>query len=83
MTCGSDKYPKTKYKTVRILNNYHVSNELTRYTALKEEVSFTQTNRDTKTYKTKIRGDRTVYIALTQTTGPKSVNNCLRNRGVN
>ena len=29
MICGLDIYPRTKYKTVVLINNYHVSREST------------------------------------------------------
>ena len=48
MTCGSESYPKPKEDTVGLINNYHVSKQLTRVTPVKEEVSFTHTNSDTK-----------------------------------
>ena len=57
MTCGSYSYPKTKYKTVGLLNKYHVGNQLTQATPMKEEVSFTQTRRDTNTRKTIKKGE--------------------------
>ena len=47
MTCGSDRYPQSKDETVGLLNNYHVSKQLMRTTLVKEEVAFTQTNRNT------------------------------------
>ena len=57
MTCGLYSYPKTKYKTVGILNNYHVGKQLTRATIMKEEVVFAQTRRDTNTSKTRKKGE--------------------------
>ena len=48
MMCGSDSYPKSKDVTVGLLNNYHVRKQLTRTIPVKEEVSFTQKNSDTK-----------------------------------
>ena len=52
MTCGSGSYPKSKEKTVVLLNNYHARKQLTRTTPLKEELSLKQTKINTKMNKT-------------------------------
>ena len=57
MTCGSDSYPKSKDETVGLLNNYHVSNQLTWAIPVKEEVDFTQTNSNTKINNTNKKGE--------------------------
>ena len=36
ITCGSYRHPKTKDRTVGLLNNYHVSNQLTQENPVKE-----------------------------------------------
>ena len=63
-----------------LLNNYHLSKQLTWDTPVKEEV-FAQTSRNTKKARVTIRGGPTVYITVNQTTGPTSVHNWLRKIG--
>ena len=46
MTCGSDSYPKSKDKNVGLINNYHVSKQLTGNTPGKDEGALKQVNRE-------------------------------------
>ena len=57
MTCGLDSYPKLKYKTVRLINNYLVNKQTMRAAPEKEGVVFKQTSSDTKTSKTNKKGE--------------------------
>ena len=52
MTCGSGSYPRTKDRTVGLLNNYNVVKKHTHATPVKEEFTFVHTSSDTKTSKT-------------------------------
>ena len=56
MTCGPDSSPKTKEKTVVLINNYHLSKQLTRVIPVKEEVEFAQKISDTKKIRTNKKG---------------------------
>ena len=66
-----------------LLNNYHASKKLRRTNPVKEEADFTHTNSETNTKKTNKRENKTVYIAVTQATGPTSIHNFLRRIGLN
>ena len=48
MTCGSDSYPRTKDRTVGLLNNYHVSKQPMRTVAVKEDAKSRKIIRETK-----------------------------------
>ena len=52
MACESESFPRTKDKTVGIINNYHGGKTHTLVMPMKKEVSFSQTRSDTNISKT-------------------------------